>query len=155
MIRALRLLIAGLVAGSLSAVIAARGDADGDRARLVAALLGVTPLEADLEALSDRIGGRATGSEANRQAVAWAESRLREAGVATRREPFTVPVGWLERSARADVKGEGVQFAPRSRRCPTRLARRPEARRVRSSTAAGALKPTSRVSGRRRRARSC
>ena len=112
MIRALRLLIAGLVAGSLSAVIAARGDADGDRALLVAALLGVTPLEADLEALSDRIGGRATGSEANRQAVAWAESRLREAGVATRREPFTVPAGWLEQSARADVKGEGVQFAP-------------------------------------------
>jgi carboxypeptidase Q len=113
MIRARRLLaVAGLVAVSLGVVIAARGAAEGDRDRLVAALLGATPLEADLEALSDRISGRATGSEANRRAVAWAESRLRDAGVPARREPFTVPVGWLERSARAEVKGEGVHLAP-------------------------------------------
>ena len=59
----------------------AGGDVDAARDRLIAALLGDTPLQADLEALSDRIGGRATGSEANRRAVDWAESRLREAGV--------------------------------------------------------------------------
>ena len=113
MIRARRLIaVAGLVVGSLGSDIAARDDVEGERDRLVAALLGATPLEADLEALSDRISGRPTGSEANRRAVAWAESRLRDAGVPTRRETFTVPVGWLERSARAEVKGEGVQLAP-------------------------------------------
>src|SRR4030095_5982941 len=113
MIRTRRLLaVAGLVAGSLAAVIAARGAADGDRDRLVATLLCATPLEGDLEALSDRISGRATGSEANRRAVAWAESRLKDAGVPARREPVTGPVGWLERSARAEVQGEGVQLAP-------------------------------------------
>jgi len=71
----------------------AGGDVDAARDRLIAALLGDTPLQADLEALSDRIGGRATGSEANRRAVDWAESRLREAGVGVKREAFTVPVG--------------------------------------------------------------
>jgi hypothetical protein len=103
---------AAFAAVFLSAVIVASVTDNGDRDRLVAALLGATPLESDLEALSDRIGGRVTGSDANRRAVAWAESRLREAGVPTRREAFTVPTGWIERSARADVKGDGVQFAP-------------------------------------------
>jgi len=112
MIRAPRLLLAVLATGCLSAALSSTGGADGDRGRLVEALLGATPLEADLEVLSDRIGGRATGSEANRRAVAWAESRLREAGVTTRREAFPVPAGWLERSARAELRGEGVQLAP-------------------------------------------
>jgi carboxypeptidase Q len=32
--------------------------------------------------------------------------------VTVRREPFTVPAGWLERSARAEVRGDGVDLAP-------------------------------------------
>jgi hypothetical protein len=48
-----RLLVAGLAAGSLSAVIAAGASADANRDRLVAALLGPTPLQADLQALSE------------------------------------------------------------------------------------------------------
>jgi hypothetical protein len=93
-------------------LLAATGPGDAERDRLVRALLGSTPLESDLEFLSDRIGGRPTGSDANRRAVAWAESRLRDAGVTVRREAFPVPAGWLERSARAEVKGEGVQLTP-------------------------------------------
>src|SRR5262249_24062306 len=61
----------------------------------------------------DRIGGRATGSESNRRAVAWAEARLHDAGVRVHRERFQVPAGWLERSASAEIRGEGVQFSPR------------------------------------------
>jgi hypothetical protein len=30
-----------------------------------------------------------------------------------RREHFQVPAGWLERSARAEIRGDGVQFSPR------------------------------------------
>src|SRR5262245_37337296 len=110
--RLLAVATAALAIGSLGVIRGASEGADAARDRLVAALLGATPLQADLEALSDRIGGRATGSEANRRAVAWAESRLRDAGVSVRREAFTVPFGWLERSARAEVTGKDVRLAP-------------------------------------------
>jgi carboxypeptidase Q len=86
---------------------------DPGRERLLAALLGPTPLAEDLEALSDRVGGRPTGSDANRRAVDWAIGRLAEAGVASRRERFAVGDQWLERSARAEVRGDAVAFAPR------------------------------------------
>jgi hypothetical protein len=103
----------GIVAGLLASAVALGATVEADRDRLVAAILGPTPLVTDLEQLSDRIGGRPTGSDANRSAVAWAEARLREAGVKVRRERFQVPAGWLERSARAEISGDGVRFAPR------------------------------------------
>src|SRR4029079_9030361 len=86
---------------------------DSGRDRLVAALLGPTPLADDLEALSDRVGGRPTGSDANRRAVDWAMARLADAGVTAVRERFAVGDQWLERSARAEVRGDGLSFAPR------------------------------------------
>ena len=43
--------------------------------RLVAALLGDTPLIADLRSLTDEIGGRPTGSESNLRAVRWGGRR--------------------------------------------------------------------------------
>jgi len=86
---------------------------DSGRDRLVAALLGATPLAEDLQALSDRVGGRPTGSDANRRAVDWAMARLADAGVTARRERFAVGDQWLERSARAEVRGDGLSFAPR------------------------------------------
>jgi carboxypeptidase Q len=81
--------------------------------RIATAMLGDTPFEDDLRVLSDRIGGRPTGSEANARAVTWAEATLRKAGVAVRREPFTMPVRWLERSASAEIHGSDVSFSPR------------------------------------------
>lgn len=86
---------------------------DADIARLTAALLGDTPMLRDLELVTDRYGGRATGSEANRIAVEWALGRFREAGVEARAESFTMPGLWLERSASATVRGLGVVFSPR------------------------------------------
>jgi carboxypeptidase Q len=81
--------------------------------RLVAALLGDTPLVRDLETLTDEIGGRATGSPANLRAADWAVGRFRDAGVTVRKEAFTMPGLWLERSASATVRGDGVEFRPR------------------------------------------
>ena len=75
-------------------------------ARLVAALLGETPLVEDLRQLTDEIGGRPDGTEANRRAVEWALERFRSAGVEARKEAFTVSERWLERSARAEAHGE-------------------------------------------------
>ena len=86
---------------------------DADVARLVAALLGDTPMIADLQRLTDGFGGRATGSDANRRAVGWALARFQAAGVEARTEPFTMPALWLERSARAMVRGAEVGFDPR------------------------------------------
>jgi hypothetical protein len=81
--------------------------------RLVAAMLGDTPMTTDLEELADRIGGRPTGSPANLRAVDWALARFKAAGVDVKREPFQMPGLWLERSAAATVKGQGISFAPR------------------------------------------
>src|SRR5258708_582973 len=106
----------GVIIWSGLLIVAAGGPMiadDAGRDRLVAALLGPTPLVGDLETLSDRIGGRPTGSDANRRAVEWAMTSLTEAGVHARRESFAVGPQWLERSARAEIRGESIAFAPR------------------------------------------
>jgi carboxypeptidase Q len=84
----------------------------GDVHRLVAALLGDTPLIDDARWLTDGIGGRPTGSPANLAAVEWAVAALRDAGVQVTREPFTMPARWLERSAAAEMHGDAT-FRPR------------------------------------------
>ncbi|HEX6670151.1 MAG TPA: M28 family peptidase [Gemmatimonadales bacterium] len=90
--------------------LAAQSD---DASRLVAALLGDTPMISDLQTLTDRIGGRPTGSAANQRAFDWALERFREAGVEARKEPFRMPGLWLERAARATIRGGGVSFGAR------------------------------------------
>ena len=82
-------------------------------ARLVAAMLSDTPLIDDLRELTDRFGGRATGSETNEQSVAWAIERFRAAGVDVRAEAFEMPALWLEKSATATVEGKGLRFSAR------------------------------------------
>jgi hypothetical protein len=86
--------------------------ADEAASRLAAALLGETPLLEDLRDLTDRIGGRPTGSEANRRAVAWGLQRFRDAGVAARAEAFPMPMLWLGGGAAARVAGDAA-FTPR------------------------------------------
>jgi carboxypeptidase Q len=90
--------------------------------RLAAALLGDTPLDRDLEELTDKIGGRATGSAANVRAVDWALERFRAAGVKAQKEAFQMPTRWLERSARATIRGQGVNFSPRIAAMPFSVA---------------------------------
>ena len=108
--RALALALATLAAVSVNGSAAAGEDA---ASRLVAALLGDTPMIDDLRDLTDEIGGRPTGSLANQRSVEWAAERFRQAGVEVRVEPFEMPELWLERSAAATIVGEGVSFAPR------------------------------------------
>jgi hypothetical protein len=87
----------------------ARGQSD-DVDRLVGALLGDTPLEEDLRELTDEIGGRPTGSDANVASVDWALERFREAGIRVKRESFPMPELWLEKAASAEVRGDGIRF---------------------------------------------
>lgn len=81
--------------------------------RIATALMGSTPLESDLHDLTDRIGGRATGSAANLRSVEWALGRFRAAGVKAQKEPFQMSSRWLERSAAARITGDGIEFSPR------------------------------------------
>jgi len=92
---------------------AAEPQAADAAARLVAAQLGGTPLADDLRELADEVGGRPTGSEANRRAVEWGLAKFEAAGVAARAEAFTVPELWLERAAAVEIRGEEVRFSPR------------------------------------------
>lgn len=80
--------------------------AESDVERLVAAMLGDTPVIDDLRELTDTIGGRVTGSAANEAAVDWAVQRFREAEVAVRTEAFEMPFSWEERAVTAGVNGD-------------------------------------------------
>lgn len=86
--------------------------AQDDAQRLMDAVRGPTPMIADLRDLTDRIGGRATGSAGDRAGVAWALERFQSAGVSARAESFVMPETWLERSASASISG-GASFAAR------------------------------------------
>jgi carboxypeptidase Q len=97
--------------GFLLAVSLASPVVADDAERLVAALMGSTPLVEDLRSLTDEIGGRPTGSAANERSVEWGLARFRAMGVDARRESFPMPARWLERSARATVRGP-VSFSP-------------------------------------------
>ena len=96
--------------------------------RLVAALLADTPMVEDLRFLTDEVGGRPTGSRANLQAVEWSLQRLREAGGNARKEAFSMPAFWLERSARARVRSDsgGLGFEARVAAMPFSTATPPE-----------------------------
>lgn len=83
--------------------------ADDDTQWLIAAMLGDSPVVEDLQELTDTIGGRVTGSDANEQAVAWATDKLRQAGVAVSTETFMMPATWDERSVSARISGD-VEF---------------------------------------------
>ena len=104
-----------LALAALALVLAAASPlrAEDDAALLVAAMLSQTPLIEDLRELTDVIGGRATGSEANERSVEWGVAKFRAAGVDARAEPFEMPELWLETSASAVIEGAGVRFAPR------------------------------------------
>ena len=75
-----------------------------DLPRLLAEILGPSPLEENLRYLSDEIGGRVSGSEANRRAVEWAAQTFRQIGVdRVETETFELPVSWSEGATRIEV----------------------------------------------------
>lgn len=80
--------------------------ADDDVDRLIGAMLGDTPVSDDLHELTDTIGGRVTGSDANRRAVAWAAEKFQQAEVAVATEDFVMPRVWDENVATAAVTGD-------------------------------------------------
>lgn len=73
---------------------------------LVAAMLGDSAVVDDLRELTDEIGGRVTGSNANRMAVDWALEKFRQAEVAVVSEAFEMPLTWQETHVSANVSGD-------------------------------------------------
>jgi len=89
-----------------------------DVQKLIGVMLADTPIEEDLQDLCDEIGGRVTGSKANKKAVEWAMQKFKEAGVSAKKEAFEMPVLWLEKATTATVSGvnserEALNFSPR------------------------------------------
>jgi hypothetical protein len=77
-------------------------DGGGDVDRLTGKILGETPMMSDLRELTDRIGGRISGTPACDRAVDWAADKFRRAGVDTvTLESFTMAYTWAPRSADA------------------------------------------------------
>jgi hypothetical protein len=100
-----------LVIALLGMGISVPSTADDDTDRLVAAMLGDTAVINDLHELTDSIGGRATGSPANRQAIAWAVEKLKQAEVPVTTEDFEMPFQWRENVVTASIGG-GANFVP-------------------------------------------
>ncbi len=77
---------------------------------LVSRTLAPTPILADLEELTDDIGGRPTGSPALDEAIRWGTQKFREAGLTgVHAEPYTVPALWYQGAESGEI------LAPRPR----------------------------------------
>jgi hypothetical protein len=79
------------------------------RKLLLLLLLCASPLRAqdlisDIQELTDRVGGRVTGSPACERAEKWAEEKLHKAGVdSVKLESYVLPAYWIDRGASADA----------------------------------------------------
>src|SRR5438093_1992280 len=77
---------------------------EGTAAALVARTLGPTPILADLQELTDTLGGRPTGSPALDQAVEWGAAKLRAAGLENvRTEEYAAGGVWVPISESGEV----------------------------------------------------
>lgn len=83
-----------------------------DADKLVAVLMGHTQIQDDLHELCDKIGGRVTGTDANTKAIEWGVNKFKEAGVEVKKEAFTMPSFWDEKSCTAKITGT-ANFTPR------------------------------------------
>lgn len=92
-------------------LLAGSAVAETEAERLVAAMLGDTPVIDDLQELTDTIGGRVTGSAANEAAVEWAVQKFVEAEVAVRTERFEMPFSWSDKRVVASISGD-TRFRP-------------------------------------------
>lgn len=84
--------------------------AQSDIDLLLDTLAKPTPIISDLQQLTDEIGPRLTGTQANTEAVKWAVSRFKQANVNVTTESFNMPRGWREINASATISGDNIQY---------------------------------------------
>src|SRR5271163_4103484 len=86
--------------GFLVAMASAQNPVD----QVIAEALKPSPLESNLQRLTDEIGGRVPGTLAMRQAVDWGVAAFKAAGADTvHTENFTIPASWGEGFTRMSV----------------------------------------------------
>src|SRR3984893_5303193 len=94
------------VCGSLTLFPGAVSSSENESAKLIAAVMGASPMAENLRRLTDEIGGRGSGTAANKQAVGWGIESFRAAGVdEVHTEKFTLPVSWSEGQTRLEILG--------------------------------------------------
>ncbi len=82
-----------------------RPSCEENAAKVISAVMGPSPLEENLRRLTDEIGGRVPGTEANRRGVLWGVEAFRAAGVdKVWTEKFTMPASWTEGATQLEVK---------------------------------------------------
>ncbi|NQZ89388.1 MAG: M28 family peptidase [Colwellia sp.] len=86
---------------------------NSDVENLIVTMKAPTPIISDLKELTDEIGGRLTGTQANKKAVNWALKKFHAAGVSAKKESFTMPRAWVEKSISAKVFNNLINFSPR------------------------------------------
>lgn len=86
---------------------------NSDIENLIATLKAPTPVISDLKQLTDEIGARLTGTQANKKSVNWALKKFHEAGVTAKKESFTMPRAWSEKNISAKVFNSQINFSPR------------------------------------------
>lgn len=92
-----------LVAAAIPALLPAQHENQAQR--LIAQILGPSPLEEDLRKLNDQVGGRVPGTDANGMGVLWAVQAFQAAGIQVTTEPFDMPLFWSEMETRLEVQG--------------------------------------------------
>jgi carboxypeptidase Q len=102
--RSFWIVIAVCVVAAMPALMQTQRTDDAPQ-RLIAQILGPSPLEENLRKLTDEIGGRVPGTEANTKGVTWAADAFRNAGVdEVKTESFEMPMFWSEVETRLDVQ---------------------------------------------------
>ncbi|MGB2626387.1 MAG: M20/M25/M40 family metallo-hydrolase [Candidatus Acidiferrum sp.] len=73
--------------------------------KITPVVMGESPLEGNLQRLTDEIGGRVSGSPEYARAVQWGIAGFRAAGVEVHTEKFSLPVAWSEGNSRLELSG--------------------------------------------------
>lgn len=93
-----------------SATLAAQAPVD----KIIEEALKPSPIQKNLEVLTDKIGGRVPGTPAMAKAEQWGVDALKAAGAdSTKLETFTLPSSWAEGETRVTVTSP-VQFPVRA-----------------------------------------
>ncbi len=81
-------------------------------AKILPQVLGESPMAENLRRLTDKVGGRVTGSPQMAKAVEWGVAAFRTAGIDVHTEKYTLPVTWSEGDTRLELLGP-AQFPVR------------------------------------------
>ena len=106
--------VLALICAAISFPGAQQGESNNDAAqRLIAATMGPSPMEENLRQLTDEVGGRVPGTQANGRGVAWGVEAFRQAGVdSVHTEKFTMSASWSEGDTRLEILAP-LRFSPR------------------------------------------